>query len=75
MYNKTIVSLENAKKFLKKHTYSPNNTRHASFGLFVIVVAFQHPPSRVLRRLKLVVVRVVVVVVVVVHVAVIVFVV
>ena len=47
--------------------------RHASFGLYLIVIAIQYPPSHVLHRLKLVVVRVVVAVVVVVHVAVIVF--
>jgi hypothetical protein len=39
------------KKRRKKHTYSPNDARLASFGLYLVVVALQHPPSRVLRRL------------------------
>ena len=39
MYNKTIVSLEKHEEILKKHTYGPNDMRHALFGLFVIVIA------------------------------------
>ena len=35
----------------KKHTYSPNNAHLASFGLYLIVVTLQHPPSPVIRRL------------------------
>ena len=54
-------------------TESPNDARHTLFGLYLVVIAIQYPPSCVLCRLKLVIVRVVVVVVVVVHVAVVVF--
>ena len=35
----TIVSLEKHEEILKKHTYGPNDARHVSFGLFLIVIA------------------------------------
>ena len=62
MYNKKIVSLEKREEILKKHTYGPNDARCALFGLYLIIVAIQYPPSHVLRRLQPVVVVVVVVV-------------
>ena len=50
--NKTFVSIKkNTKKKKKSFTYGPNDTRLASFGLFLIVVTFQHPPCCVLHRL------------------------
>ena len=72
-YNLKYIKYLLTQRKNKKQTYGPNNTRHASFGLYLVVIAIQYPPSRVLRRLKLVIVRVVVVVVVVVHVAVVMF--
>ena len=48
MYNKKIVSLEKREKNKKKHTYGPNDARLASFGLYLVVVAIQYPPSCVI---------------------------
>ena len=62
MYNKKIVSLEKREENKKKHTYGPNNARRTSFGLYLVIVAIQYPPSRVLHRLQPVIVVVVVVV-------------
>ena len=55
-YNLKYIKYLLTQRKNKKQTYGPNDMRHVSFGLYLIVIAIQYLPSCVLRRLKLVVV-------------------